>query len=128
MAIIAIVAVNTGTNSSWALFHAAFQGGLWWSNFSICPSNTTMALSTTIPNTTINAASDTVCSSTPNPYKIPSVIKIEIGIVAPATAATRKGSKSMVTIITAIMAMKNSFRKCVMEYPTACGMSAIFAI
>ena len=124
---IAIVAENTGTNNSLALFQAAFQGVSLWSNFSICPSKTTMALSTTIPNTTIKPANETVCSSTPNAYKIPIVMKMEIGMVAPATAATRKGSKSIVTIITAKMAMANSFKKCVMECPTACGISAIFA-
>ncbi len=70
-----------------------------------------MALSTTMPNTTINPASETVCSSTPNKYKMPTVIKMVMGIITPATAATRKGSNNIVTMITAIIAMKNSSRK-----------------
>ncbi len=49
-------------------------------------------------------------------------------MVAPATAATLNGNSSMVTTITATMAMANSFRKCVMECSTACGISAILAI
>ena len=80
-----------------------------------------------MPNTNIKEAKDTVCSSTPMKYKIESVSKTEIGTVIPATDATRKGSRNIVTNITAIIAIINSCMKLVTESSTYFGSSEILA-
>ena len=107
----AMVAVKTGTNSSRTLFHAAVHGSRPWSSFSTWSSMMTIALSTTIPSTTISPASETVWSSTPSAARIPSVMKTQMGIVMAATLATRSGSSSIVTRMTETIAMPKSRRK-----------------
>ena len=107
----AMVAAKTGMVSSWALFHAAVQGSMPWSNLSTWSSMITMALSTTMPSTTMRPASDTVCSCTPSAFSTASVIAIVTGMLMAATEATRMGKSNMVTTITETMARPKSRRK-----------------
>ena len=71
----------------------------------------TIELSTIMPNVTIKAANVTVFSSIPNALKSPNEIKIVIGMVEAATKATRKGNSNITTMMTATMAITNSFKK-----------------
>ncbi|MPL81209.1 hypothetical protein SDC9_27123 [bioreactor metagenome] len=80
-----------------------------------------MELSTIIPNTTINPANVTVLSSIPEANRMPSEIKIVMGMVEDATKATRNGSKATTTRITVRMAISNSLRKVDTDNSTTLG-------
>ena len=72
-----------------------------------------MELSTIIPSVTIRAARVTVFSSMPNVANMPIDMNMVTGMVDAAIRATRNGSRSITTMITAITAITNSCRKLV---------------
>ncbi len=74
-----------------------------------------------MPSTTISAAIDTCCSSIPQAFSIPKVIDTDTGMAIADTSATRSGSSSMVTRMTAKMAMPNSRKKSWMRSETTLG-------
>jgi hypothetical protein len=84
----------------------------------------TIASSTTMPSTTIKAEIDTCCSSTPRAFKPAKVIETVTGIVIAATNATRNGNSSIVTRMTAAIAIPNSRKKSRMRCETTRGWSA----
>ncbi len=74
-------------------------------------SMTTMLSSTTMPSTTRREARVTVLISKPRTYIIPKEINMVMGIAVAATEATLRGNITIITAITARMAMSISLRK-----------------
>ena len=84
----------------------------------------TMALSTTMPSTTINAEIETCCNSMPYAFNMPKVMATDAGMAMAETNETRSGNRSMVTRMTAPMAIPNSPKKSRMRSETTLGWSA----
>ena len=93
--------------------------------YSRYPSMTTMALSTTIPNTTMSAARVTVFSSIPAMHMIPTEMNVESGMVMAATMAERKGKSTIITNIMMTIEMMRSRRKSLTLELTTLGWSAM---
>jgi hypothetical protein len=83
-----------------------------------------MASSTTIPRTTMSAAMETWCRAIPNAFIAPRVPHRVTGMAMAAMRATRKGRSTIVTIITEMMASRNSWLRCEIRSLTTPGWSA----
>ena len=84
-----------------------------------------MALSTTIPNTTMSAAKVTIFSSMPAIYIMDTETKVVNGMVMAATMAERKGNNTIITRMMINMEMSRSRRKSLTLIATTFGLSAI---
>ena len=84
-----------------------------------------MALSTTIPRTTMSAANVTMFSSMPIIYMIDTEIKVLSGIVMAATMADRNGNNTIITRMMMSMEMSRSRRKSLTLRLTTLGWSAM---
>ena len=84
-----------------------------------------MALSTTIPNTTMRAAKVTMFSSMPIIYIMDTEMKVLNGIVMAATMAERKGNSTIITRMMMNMEMSKSRRKSLTLRLTTLGWSAM---
>ena len=72
-----------------------------------------MALSTTIPKTTISAAKVTVLSSILTIYIMPTEMNVLSGMVMAATMAERNGNNTIITMMMMTIEMSKSRRKSV---------------
>ena len=82
---------------------------------------TTMELSTTIPRTTISAASVTMLSSMSMKYITATEMKVLIGIVMAATMADRNGNSTIITRMMIAIETSRSRRKSLTLFPTTFG-------
>ena len=87
-----------------------------------------MELSTTIPITTIKAASVTIFSSIPAIYIMATDMNVLSGIVMAATIAERRGKRTIITRMITAIEMSRSLRKSRTLLPTTLGWSAILVI
>ena len=86
---------------------------------------TTIELSTTIPSTTIRAASVTVLSSMPAAYITATEINVLSGTVMAATMALLMGNSTIITRMIINIEMSRSRRKSLTLSPTTFGWSAM---
>ena len=77
-----------------------------------------MALSTTIPSTTISPAKVMVLSGIPHKYITPTEQKVERGTMAPATNAVRHGKRMSITRMMIIIDSNRFFKKSFTERST----------
>ena len=87
-----------------------------------------MALSTTIPNTTISAASVTMFSSMPAINMTDTLMNVLSGMVMAATMAERNGKRTIITRMIMAIEMSKSRRKSLTLVPTTFGWSAMRVI
>ena len=78
-----------------------------------------------MPRTTISVARDTWCNSIPKICMNAKVTEIVIGIAVAATAAILSGRSNITTIMTEMIARRNSWRNCEMFLSTTWGWFAI---
>ena len=86
---------------------------------------TTIELSTTIPSTTIRAASVTVLSSMPAAYITATEINVLSGTVMAATMALLMGNSTIITRMIISIEISRSRRKSLTLSPTTFGWSAM---
>ena len=84
-----------------------------------------MALSTTIPSTTMRAAKVTMFSSIPTMYMMDTETKVLNGMVMAATMAERKGKSTIITRMMMAIEMSRSRRKSLTLIATTLGLSAM---
>ena len=86
---------------------------------------TTMLLSTTMPSTTMSAASVTMFSSMPSIHMMPTEMNVLRGTVMAATMAERRGKSIIITSTMMTIEMMRSRRKSLTLSATTFGWSAM---